>query len=92
MLFVVVVNIKPQKSGSERGVAVEGPALINQICSGYVTLMPELKRDQEVRARRSDKRRAKRGGKLRLRLLALPLFPLLCLFVCFALFTDRKLL
>ena len=58
------------------GGLLERRALINHFCSGDVSLMPELKRDQVVRGRRADQKREKRGGKLKLRLLAPPPPPL----------------
>lgn len=55
----MVVHIKPQQCSSDRGAVVEGRTgvggllerhgLINHICSGDVSLVPVLKRDQEVR-------------------------------------------
>lgn len=77
------------------GGLLERRAMINHICSGDVSLMPELKRDQEVREEELIKRGEKRGGKLKLRLLLFLFFLSslsLRLFVFVCLFTDRKLL
>lgn len=88
----MVVHIKPQQCSSDRGAVVEGRTgmggllqrrgLINHICSGDVSLVPVLKRDREVRGKRVDKGEEKRGGKLRLRLVALPLLPFLSMSLC----------
>lgn len=46
------------------GGLLERRALINHICYGDVSLMPELKRDQEVTEEELIKREEKRGGKI----------------------------
>ena len=77
------------------GGLLERRAVINHICSGDVSLMPELKRDREVREEELIRSGEKSGGKLKLRCL-LFLFSLLSLslhlFVFVCLFTDTKLL
>lgn len=58
---------------TEVGELLDRRALINEICSGDMSPMYEVKRGREVRGSRPSKRGKERGGKLGISLSALPL-------------------
>ena len=68
MLWFVCIDVVRGMLWHSRGGWAAGETIIH-ICSGDMSLMPELKRDQEVREEELIKREEKRGGKFKFRLL-----------------------